>query len=79
MQTLQLLPYKEYGGILKEYSVIYYFLPLFGYMYRHRVELCLQECKGGDSVLEVGYGSGLPFSTLEQFITKFMGFIDERY
>ena len=62
--TLRLLPYKEYTGVLKEYSVIFYYLPLFGKMYRRRVELCLAECKGGDSILEVGFGSGLTFLNL---------------
>jgi ubiquinone/menaquinone biosynthesis C-methylase UbiE len=64
--TLKLLPYKEYTGVLKEYSVIFYYLPVFGKMYRHRVELCLGECKGGESILEVGFGSGLTFLNLAE-------------
>jgi len=61
---LRLLPYKEYKGVEKIYSVIFYYLPILGFMYRHRVELCLDECKGGDSILEVGFGSGLTFLNL---------------
>lgn len=71
--TLNLLPYKEYHGVLKEYSVIFYYLPLFGYMYRHRVELCLAECKGGDNILEIGFGSGLTFINLSKIYKKIHG------
>ena len=73
MQTLQLLPYKEYRGVLKEYSVIFYYLPIFGYMYRHRVELCLAECTGGEDILEVGFGSGLTFLNLNRVYKKIHG------
>ena len=54
---LQLLPYKEYRGVEKIYSVIFYYLPIFGRMYRKRVELCLDQCKGGENILEVGFWS----------------------
>jgi ubiquinone/menaquinone biosynthesis C-methylase UbiE len=42
-------------------------------MYRRRVELCLAECKGGDSVLEVGFGSGLTFLNLNDMYKKIYG------
>jgi ubiquinone/menaquinone biosynthesis C-methylase UbiE len=64
ISKLKLLPYKEYRGVIKEYSVIFYYLPVFGRMYRRRVELCLAECSGGESILEVGFGSGLTFLNL---------------
>lgn len=73
MPTLQLLSYKEYRGILKEYSVIFYYLPFFGYMYRRRVELCLAECKGGKSILEIGFGSGLTFLNLNTMYKEIHG------
>lgn len=63
-QKLRLLPYKDYKGLQKIYSVIFYYLPIFGSMYRRRVELCLNQCSGGDSILEVGFGSGLTFLNL---------------
>lgn len=63
---LRLLPYKEYKGVEKIYSVIFYYLPVFGAMYRRRVELCLAQCKGGDGILEVGFGSGLTFLNLNE-------------
>ncbi|NWF64534.1 MAG: class I SAM-dependent methyltransferase [Chloroflexi bacterium] len=63
---LRLLPYKEYKGVEKIYSVIFYYLPVFGRMYRRRVELCLDQCKGGENILEVGFGSGLTFLNLSE-------------
>ncbi|MBK7449389.1 MAG: class I SAM-dependent methyltransferase [Anaerolineales bacterium] len=63
-KKLRLLPYQEYKGVQKIYSVIFYYLPIFGSMYRRRVELCLDQCKGGDNILEVGFGSGLTFLNL---------------
>lgn len=73
ISSLKLLPYKEYRGVPREYSVIFYFLPVFGRMYRRRVELCLAECKGGDSILEVGFGSGLTFLNLNGMYKKIYG------
>jgi ubiquinone/menaquinone biosynthesis C-methylase UbiE len=70
---LKLLPYKEYKGIEKIYSVIFYYLPVFGGMYRRRVELCLDQCKGGESILEVGFGSGLTFLNLNKNYKKIYG------
>jgi ubiquinone/menaquinone biosynthesis C-methylase UbiE len=73
ISSLKLLPYKQYRGVRREYSVIFYFLPVMGRMYRHRVELCLNECKGGDSILEVGFGSGLTFLNLSRIYKKIYG------
>jgi ubiquinone/menaquinone biosynthesis C-methylase UbiE len=73
ISSLKLLPYRQYRGVRREYSVIFYYLPVFGRMYRHRVELCLSECKGGDSVLEVGFGSGLTFLNLNDLYKKIYG------
>lgn len=70
---LRLLPYKEYKGVEKIYSVIFYYLPFFGRMYRKRVELCLDQCKGGESILEVGFGSGLTFLNLSEKYKKIYG------
>lgn len=73
ISSLKLLPYKQYRGVRREYSVIFYYLPIFGRMYRRRVELCLKECKGGDSILEVGFGSGLTFLSLNEMYKKIHG------
>jgi len=59
--------------VRREYSVIFYYLPVIGRMYRRRVELCLAECKGGDSILEVGFGSGLTFLNLNGTYKKIFG------
>lgn len=53
--------------------MIFYYLPFFGYMYRHRVELCLAECTGGDDILEIGFGSGLTFLNLNTMYKKIHG------
>jgi ubiquinone/menaquinone biosynthesis C-methylase UbiE len=73
ISSLKLLPYKKYRGVQREYSVIFYYLPVFGRMYRRRVELCLAECRGGDSILEVGFGSGLTFLNLNGIYKKIYG------
>jgi ubiquinone/menaquinone biosynthesis C-methylase UbiE len=73
MLKLRLLPYREYKGVGKIYSVIFYYLPVFGAMYRKRVELCLAQCKGGGSILEVGFGSGLTFLNLNDLYQKIYG------
>jgi ubiquinone/menaquinone biosynthesis C-methylase UbiE len=70
---LKLLPYKEYKGVQKIYSVIFYYLPIIGGMYRRRVELCLAECKGGENILEVGFGSGLTFLNLNEMYRQIHG------
>jgi ubiquinone/menaquinone biosynthesis C-methylase UbiE len=73
ISSLKLLSYKQYRGVRREYSVLFYYLPVFGQMYRRRVELCLAECKGGDSILEVGFGSGLTFLNLNGMYKKIHG------
>jgi hypothetical protein len=70
---LKLLPYKTYQGVLKEYSVIFYFLPVFGHMYRKHVELCLAECKGGEKVPEIGFGNDLTFLNLIEMYREILG------
>lgn len=70
---LKLLPYQEYKGVQKIYSVIFYYLPIIGGMYRRRVELCLAECRGGENILEVGFGSGLTFLNLNDLYKQIRG------
>jgi len=64
--TLKLLPKNQYKGVNQEDPLRFYFWPVFGRMYRKRVELCLDECKGGEKVLEIGFGSGLSFLNLAE-------------
>jgi ubiquinone/menaquinone biosynthesis C-methylase UbiE len=61
---LKLLPANQYKGVNQYDPIKYYYWPVFGHMYRRRVELALGECAGGERVLEVGFGTGLAFPNL---------------
>jgi ubiquinone/menaquinone biosynthesis C-methylase UbiE len=63
---LKLKPVSFYKGVNSDDPIRYYYYPIFGHMYRRRVELCLNECKGGDKVLEIGFGTGLAFLNLAE-------------
>jgi len=75
IKKLKLLPRKEYKGINanEEDPIYYYYWPLLGKMYQRRVELCLTECRGGERILEVGYGSGLTFINLDEMYSEIHG------
>lgn len=51
----------------------FYHWPVFGKLYRRRVELCLAECKRGRRVLEVGFGSGVSFLNLSEIFDEIHG------
>src|SRR5258705_11310224 len=61
---LKLLPAETYKGVNQYDPIKYYYWPMFGRMYCRRVELALDECTGGERVLEVGFGTGLAFPNL---------------
>jgi ubiquinone/menaquinone biosynthesis C-methylase UbiE len=61
---LKLLPASFYQGVNNDDPIRFYYYPVFGQMYRHRVELCLNVCAGGEKILEVGFGTGLTFLNL---------------
>jgi ubiquinone/menaquinone biosynthesis C-methylase UbiE len=63
---LKLLSTDEYVGVNDDDPIRFYHWPLIGRMYRRRVELCLGECRGGERVLEIGFGSGLTFLNLHE-------------
>lgn len=73
LPRLKLLPYNQYKGVNADDPIKYYFWPVFGRMYRRRVELCLGECKGGGRVLEVGFGTGLAFLNLSEMYAEIYG------
>jgi len=70
---LKMLPLNQYKGVNSDDPIRYYFWPIFRKMYRRRVELCLTECKGGERVLEVGFGSGVSFLNLHEMYQEIYG------
>jgi ubiquinone/menaquinone biosynthesis C-methylase UbiE len=70
---LKLLPRDQYIDIEDEDPIRFYFYPVIGKLYRQRVELCLAECKGGERVLDVGFGSGVSFLNLSEMYKEIHG------
>jgi ubiquinone/menaquinone biosynthesis C-methylase UbiE len=70
---LKLLPASQYKGVNQYDPIKYYYWPVFGPMYRRRVELALGECTGGERVLEVGFGTGLAFPNLHETYREIHG------
>jgi ubiquinone/menaquinone biosynthesis C-methylase UbiE len=70
---LQLLPLQRYVGIDEKDPIKFYRLPIIGRMYQRRIELCLEQLTGGQSVLEVGFGSGVSFLNLSQLYQEIHG------
>jgi len=72
-EKLKLLPRNQYRGVDEHDPVRYYYYPVFGQMYRRRVELCIAECQNGERILEVGFGAGVTFLNLEQKYNEIHG------
>lgn len=70
---LKLLPIEQYKGVNNLDPIKYYYWPVFGKMYRRRVELALEQCTGGKRVLEVGFGTGLAFPNLHDSYEEIHG------
>src|SRR5580698_7320975 len=70
---LQMLGRNEYVGVNELDPIRYYRWPVFGAMYRRRVELCLEQCTGGDRILEIGFGTGLSFLNLSTMYREIHG------
>jgi ubiquinone/menaquinone biosynthesis C-methylase UbiE len=73
LSKLKLLPYREYAGVDHNDPIRFYFWPVIGKMFRRRIELCLAECRGGERVLEVGFGSGVTFLNLHENYKEIYG------
>lgn len=73
LPKLKLLPAQAYKGVNQYDPIKYYYWPIFGKMYRRRVELALGECTGGERVLEVGFGTGLAFPNLHDMYKEIHG------
>jgi SAM-dependent methyltransferase len=61
---LTTLPASRYVGVNRFDPIRFYDIPVLGRLYKRRVELCLSLCRGGERVLEVGFGSGVSFFNL---------------
>ena len=70
---LKLLPARQYVGVNRDDPIRFYRWPIIGTLYRRRIELCLAECRGGERVLEVGFGSGVTFLNLHDLYTEIHG------
>ena len=70
--TLKMLPMRDYYFI-EDDPIRFYFQPIVGRLYRRRVELVLEELKGGRRVLDVGYGSGVAFLNLNENYKQLYG------
>jgi ubiquinone/menaquinone biosynthesis C-methylase UbiE len=66
-------PVSEYPGVGRDDPIRHYAKPIFGRLYRRRVEMCLNELRGGRSVLEVGFGSGVAFRNLARKYGTILG------
>jgi ubiquinone/menaquinone biosynthesis C-methylase UbiE len=64
--ALQMLPVEAYVGVNHNDPIRFYRWPIIGPLYRRRVEATLAELRGGDAVLEIGFGSGVTFLELHR-------------
>lgn len=63
---LKMFPVADYVGVDRNDPIRFYDIPVFGWLYRRRVELCLAELCGGERILEIGFGSGVTFLNLKE-------------
>jgi ubiquinone/menaquinone biosynthesis C-methylase UbiE len=63
---LNLYSSNEYTPIDDHDPLKFYFVPGFRHLYRERLIRCLSECRRGERILEVGFGSGLTFPNLKE-------------
>jgi ubiquinone/menaquinone biosynthesis C-methylase UbiE len=70
---LKLLSRDQYITIKDQDPIRLYFYPVIVNLYLQRVELCLAECRGGERVLDVGFGSGVNFLNLSEMYKEIHG------
>jgi len=61
------------GDDLEEDPLSFYYTPILSYVYRKRLKIALSFLTKKEKVLEVGYGSGIFFPTLNQFYKELHG------
>jgi ubiquinone/menaquinone biosynthesis C-methylase UbiE len=71
--SLKLLPVSSYVGVNRDDPIRFYAIPGLGWLYRRRVEMCLEELTGGQRVLEIGFGSGVSFFNLHDLYAEIHG------
>ena len=72
-ERLLMYPVTEYPGVGKDDPIRFYSRPIFGALYRRRVEMCLADLQGGSDMLEVGFGSGVTFRNLSSKYKQISG------
>src|SRR3990172_7484161 len=72
-RRLQLLSPAEDPGVGRDDPIRFYASPVFGRLYRRRVELCLDHLPGGRRILEIGFGSGATFPNLVELYDEVWG------
>ena len=70
---LKLLPLNRYLGVDRKDPIRFYKLPVIGRLYQRRIELCLEQLTGGNSILEIGFGSGVSFLNLKEIYQHIHG------
>jgi SAM-dependent methyltransferase len=70
---LKLLPLERYIGVDRKDPIRFYRLPVIGRLYQRRIELSLEQLSGGDSILEIGFGSGVSFPNLAEMYRHIHG------
>ena len=73
IEKLKLVSKDFYIGLEKYDPIRFYYWPIIGRMYRQRVEYCLAECKEGERVLDIGFGSGVNFLNLNELYGEIHG------
>src|SRR5574340_927732 len=70
---LQLLPLADLAKNNPSDPIRYYSWPIIVSLYRKRVEMCLDECTGGQRVMDIGFGNGLTFINLSEKYGEIFG------
>jgi SAM-dependent methyltransferase len=73
LPKLKLLAFRDYAGVDRNDPLRFYYWPIIGKMYRQRIELCLAQCRGGQRILEVGFGAGVTFLNLSEIYQEIYG------